>query len=250
MVRAGLEPSDVRYVSASEVHVRIPQFPQYDITRPETIVLTRKDYIRYEDHGRALRGVVQHGLIYSELLFIGFSMTDENLHTIIDQVRKVTYEDGRPRCRVGSVFTLVENPMFRKLWQDDFNVVSCADAWDAPLPPDWVHDCLLDHISDGLATRRAADEFVLNERFASLLTREQRLMKEALVPLSNLYQDKAVRGTQSWDTIAELLSWFGQEFVEDDEGYARPENLNEVRRREVKEGGTRRKSLRLGVDDL
>ena len=220
------------------------------VSRPETIVLTRKDYIRYEDHGRALRGVVQHGLIYSELLFIGFSMTDENLHTIIDQVRKVTYEDGRPRCRVGSVFTLVENPMFRKLWQDDFNVVSCADAWDAPLPPDWVHDCLLDHISDGLATRRAADEFVLNERFASLLTREQRLMKEALVPLSNLYQDKAVRGTQSWDTIAELLSWFGQEFVEDDEGYARPENLNEVRRREVKEGGTRRKSLRLGVDDL
>ena len=40
MVRAGLEPSDVRYVSASEVQVRIPQFPQYDITRPETIVLT------------------------------------------------------------------------------------------------------------------------------------------------------------------------------------------------------------------
>ena len=95
-----------------------------------------------------------------------------------------------------------------------------ARAGDAPRPPGWVHDCLLDHISDGLATRRAADEFVLNERFASLLTREQRLMKEALVPLSNLYQDKAVRGTQSWDTIAELLSWFGQEFVEDDEGYA------------------------------
>ena len=40
VVQAGLQPSDVRYVSASEVQVHIPQFPQYDITRPETIVLT------------------------------------------------------------------------------------------------------------------------------------------------------------------------------------------------------------------
>ena len=50
-----------------------------------------------------------------------------------------------------------------------------------------------------------------------------------------------------------LLREYGDERFkvgEDDEGYARPENLNEVRRREVKEGGTRRKSLRLGVDDL
>ena len=100
------------------------------------------------------------------------------------------------------------------------------------------------------SARIAGRAAILEDGLENLLTREQRLMKEALVPLSNLYQDKAVRGTQSWDTIAELLSWFGQEFVEDDEGYARPENLNEVRRREVKEGGTRRKSLRLGVDDL
>jgi hypothetical protein len=46
------------------------------ISRPETIVLTRQDYMRYEDKGRALRGVVQQELLYKDVLFIGCSMTD------------------------------------------------------------------------------------------------------------------------------------------------------------------------------
>ena len=44
---------------------------------------------RYGDRKEALRGLVSSALITRHVLFIGFSLTDDNLHSIFDQVRKV-----------------------------------------------------------------------------------------------------------------------------------------------------------------
>ena len=51
-------------------------------------------------------------------------MTDENVHIIIDDVRRsVGGESGNDdEYKMGTVITLVENEMFRSLWQADFQV--------------------------------------------------------------------------------------------------------------------------------
>ena len=58
------------------------------VTKPRSIVLTRQDYLRYEDERTALRGTLQQTLLERELLVVGFSMVDENVHIIIDSVRQ------------------------------------------------------------------------------------------------------------------------------------------------------------------
>ena len=54
------------------------------ISKPESIVLTRQDYLRYSDTNAALAGIVQSMLITSRMLFVGFSLADDNFYRIAD----------------------------------------------------------------------------------------------------------------------------------------------------------------------
>lgn len=58
------------------------------VSRPKEIVLTKRDYIRYNDRFAALAGIVQSTLLTRHLLSIGFSLADDNFHKIFDSVRK------------------------------------------------------------------------------------------------------------------------------------------------------------------
>ena len=58
------------------------------VSQPDDIVLTQKDYDRYEaGRLRALSGLVQANLMTSHFLFCGFSMTDPNYLRILEEVR-------------------------------------------------------------------------------------------------------------------------------------------------------------------
>lgn len=50
------------------------------VTRPDHIVLTRQDYIRFQESRAALGGILQASLITSHILFSGFSLADDNVH--------------------------------------------------------------------------------------------------------------------------------------------------------------------------
>ena len=196
------------------------------VAHPESIVLSRADYMRYEDHWRAMRGVVHQNLMERELLILGFSMTDDNVHLIIDQVRKVVHGtdpqvllkqqmksmtdvEQAGAFMMGTVVTLVENSMFRKLWDQDFAVVSCADSWEAEHNPAWIHDIFLDSIATNLVLRTAFASFVLNPSYESLLNPAQQKMKEALAPLHALLKDETVTSSRSWRKLEAVLRDFG-----------------------------------------
>lgn len=57
-------------------------------SHPEDIVLTREDYLRYATRRSALQGIVQSLLITRHMLFVGFSLQDDNFHRIVDEVRR------------------------------------------------------------------------------------------------------------------------------------------------------------------
>jgi len=214
------------------------------VSRPETIVLTRRDYMRYGQQKQALRGLVHSMLLMKEVLFVGFSMTDDNVHMIIDQVRQVFKEDadvveraqvaGNPyggqkrqmtdetNEKAGTILSLVENVMFRKLWRDDFHVLSCEESPDSFASGVWRHDCLLDCLAGALVAVRANNEFILDSRFASVASEEQSMTRDALRPLCGLYENEKVRHSPAWQLISKLLAKAGQEFERDENGRMRP----------------------------
>src|SRR5262249_34866964 len=57
------------------------------VSKPADIVLTREDYLRYDSSRAALAGLVQGLLITRHMLFVGFSLVDDNFHRIADAVR-------------------------------------------------------------------------------------------------------------------------------------------------------------------
>lgn len=58
------------------------------VNHKESIVLTRQDYIRYNDMRAALTGIVQALLLTRKIVFLGFSLTDDNFHRIVDSIRR------------------------------------------------------------------------------------------------------------------------------------------------------------------
>src|SRR5204863_3761944 len=58
------------------------------VTHPEDIVLTRENFLTYRERREALSGIVQALLITRHMLFIGFSLEDDNFHSIVRAVRR------------------------------------------------------------------------------------------------------------------------------------------------------------------
>lgn len=79
----------------------------------------------------------------SHILFIGFSITDDNLHLIIGEARKCleTKRGGDPDGESGTILTLKENEMFRQLWDQDLLVMSFGESFADN--PAWKLDCYL-----------------------------------------------------------------------------------------------------------
>ena len=70
------------------------------VSRPSSIVLTRADYASYSKEQAASQGVLQGLLLTQHVLFVGFSMRDENWCRIVETVRgSVAPAQGRAAHR-------------------------------------------------------------------------------------------------------------------------------------------------------
>lgn len=91
------------------------------------IVLSRSDYLRFEGEGTALAGVVHAMLLTRHLLFVGYSMRDDNFHRIVHQVRE-TVRGSTPSVdrRLGTVLTTEGPQLIHDVWKSDIDVCSTA----------------------------------------------------------------------------------------------------------------------------
>lgn len=183
------------------------------VSHPESIVLTRKDYMRYGMLRQAVRGLVHEKLLTTHIVFIGFSMTDTNLHLIIDDVRRSLGKEGGvdPEGTLGTILCMTDNAMFRELWDQDFKITAFGKSWDDN--PAWFHDCFLDSIGSEVAKKKAISSFVLDQKFVALLTPAEKKIKEALLPVMELAKDGNVRGSPAWPNLHQMLESFGANVV-------------------------------------
>src|SRR5690606_38972835 len=88
------------------------------VEKPEDIVLTRDDYLQYAARRAALAGIVQALLITRHMLFVGFSMSDDNFHRIAYDVRRAIGSEARADP-FGTALLLTDDPLLEELWHDD-----------------------------------------------------------------------------------------------------------------------------------
>lgn len=153
------------------------------VTAPEDIVLTRQDYVRYAERSAALAGIVQAMLITRHMLFVGFSLDDDNFHRIVDAVRRAL--SGAERDLLGSVVSLFANPLVEQLWGDDLLWVHLDDA---PRSEERARALAragrrFELFLDCLSFHATAPHHLLNDRYAAVLSEGERELREVLEPV-------------------------------------------------------------------
>jgi SIR2-like domain len=172
--------------------------------RPTDIVLTRGDYLRYADRRAALAGIVQALLITREMLFVGFSLTDENFFRIADDVRKAVRGPAHTeKHRFGTALLVQENPLLSELWADDLECLTMADeAREGGRNLELFLDRMLASASTGA-------QHLLDPAFAGALDDGEAALSHALQQF-HAGIPEAARATPAWAVIEDALRRLGR----------------------------------------
>lgn len=92
------------------------------VTKPEKIILTRADYLDMPRQHGALMGLVQGLLMMRHMMFVGYSMRDEDFHELIYEVRHALGQQSRA-TPIGTVLTLETDPLTNELWTEDLHII-------------------------------------------------------------------------------------------------------------------------------
>ncbi|OMQ14225.1 SIR2 family protein, partial [Modestobacter sp. VKM Ac-2676] len=149
-----------------------------DAAHPDSIVLTREQYLEFGDHRTALAGVLQSLLLTRHVLFVGTSMLDDDLIRIAHQVRRVLHRPGEsPRRRTGTVLSVQADPVRARLWEQDVETVAMGGG-DVPTPEAARRlEVLLDLL--GCLSSRPIG-YLLDPAYRGLLDAEEEELAEAL----------------------------------------------------------------------
>jgi hypothetical protein len=187
-----------------------------DAAHPDSIVLTREQYLEFGDHRSALAGVLQSLLLTRHVLFVGTSMLDDDLIRIAHQVRSVLHvPDPAARRRSGTVLALREDPVRARLWEQDVETVAMTGADElADVPAKEAArrlEVLLDLL--GCLSSRPTG-YLLDPAYRGLLDEEETALSDALADVAAALAGGA---GQSWagHEVLRVLRQLGQGDEED-----------------------------------
>ncbi len=103
------------------------------VDQPEKIILTRSDYLSMPRQYGALMGLVQGLLLMRRMVFVGYSLSDEDFHELIDEVRAAR-GDSETGLGRGVALTLYADPLDRQLWEKDLDIVPMITGTQVEAP--------------------------------------------------------------------------------------------------------------------
>ncbi|MBX9246872.1 SIR2 family protein [Actinotalea ferrariae] len=181
-----------------------------DARFPETIVLSRSDFVGYDARSRPMGAVVQSLLMTKHLLVVGASMTDDNFLRIAHEVllfragsTPLDDDDHARGTALGTVVTFAADDATRRLWEDRFDYVAVAPDDEGPGPRARRLAIFLDAVAM-LATPPA---YVADERYAALLDEPEREVAERARELRR--QIAALPDGAAWAALAQALDDLG-----------------------------------------
>ena len=103
------------------------------VSQPDSIVLTRDDYLGYNSNRDALSALVKAHLLTHHLLFVGFGLADDHFHEIVHDVRRALPNDASNNHQMGTVLSLFHEPLQKLVWAGKLDILhmSAAPAADA-----------------------------------------------------------------------------------------------------------------------
>lgn len=173
----------------------------------EDIVLRREDYLRYAERRVALSGIVQSLLITRRMLFVGFSLNDDNFHTIVDSVRKalrrVQHDDAHGPF--GTALLLCDEPLLHELWERDLELVAMGDACSDTAEAARRLQIFLDFL---LSEATSHTQHLLDETYQGVLTPAEQELRDALLEFRARVSPRA-KETAAWEKVEALLQDLG-----------------------------------------
>ncbi len=178
------------------------------------VVFSRKDYDTYETSWGPLRSIVQALLMTRHVLFVGYSLKDENCKRLTEEVRDLFKKEAEPSSDnsapqvLGTIVTLQPEPETAAQWSPDLDTIAASENC---ITPDGKGTAdagrKLEIFLDRLAAKAASDEhsYVLDPRYAELLVCADRPFAERLVTLAHELPDS----NPAWRKVKELLASYG-----------------------------------------
>ena len=177
-----------------------------DAARPDSIVLTREQYLQTGDHRAALAGVLQALLLTRHVLFVGSSMLDDDLVRIAHDVRSALRapQSGAAR-RTGTVLALTEDPARARLWAQDVDTVAMAPRGADPAEAARRLEVLLDLVG---CLACPPHGYLLDPAYRGMLADDEAALASALHALDSQVTG-AARATRAWQEVASVLRRLG-----------------------------------------
>jgi hypothetical protein len=207
------QPVAVLPYESARVHSRWLLKMHGCVSRPDDIVLTRDDYLRYGERRAALAGIVQALLVTRHILFVGFSLNDDNFHRLVHDVRyamgaRLSEMAAGEEAEFGTALLLARQAFLTELWAGDVRMIPMVESADAPGPRAGAARCLdifLDAV--GMLSSSAAAH-VLDPTFDRVLSDDERAIREALQEMQAKVPETA-RRSQAWAGVEVLLQNLG-----------------------------------------
>lgn len=178
-----------------------------DVEQPGSVVLTQRDLDREPDARRALEGVVQSLMLTSHLLFVGFSLTDDNFLTLANAVSTVRAQAGNSESsKPGTALALTEAGLAQARYTD-LNMLSMGA--DDPAGGARILEIFLDRMAWTAATRGdLASEYLLDARYSSGLSDSDAALRRLLLEMSNSATSQA-KASSGWQRVVRCLRDLG-----------------------------------------
>ncbi len=186
-----------------------------DASHPETIVLSRSDFVGYDARSRPMGAVVQALLMTKHVLVVGSSMTDDNFLRLAHEV--VSFKSsGKAKGyladdqdALGTVVTLVEKPAGRLIWEGRFDYVA-ASRYKKESGASARHLAIF---LDALSMHATPSAHLADPRYAALLPDDEaRGIAQAARDLKRRVDSSTTR--EDWRGLSDALGALGADRVE------------------------------------
>jgi hypothetical protein len=175
-----------------------------DAAHPESVVLTREEYLQFGDSRAALAGVLHSLLLTRHVLFVGTSMLDDDLVRIAHQVRSALRMQGSASGRRnGTVLALRDDPARARLWERDVETVAMGNAGTPPAEAARRLEVLLDLIG---CVATPPTGYLLDPAYRGLLDDEESALSAALGVLAEALPEAS---SGAGEEVAALLRRLG-----------------------------------------
>jgi hypothetical protein len=175
-----------------------------DAKNPETVVLTRDDYLGFNANREALSSLVKAHLMTHHLLFVGFGLTDDHFHEIVHAVHRALPEGSKRE--LGTAIMLAADGLHAKAWEGRLALVRMTSDPVATADFDIAARRLEIFLDAMMAYATQEHTYLLADKYGASLASQDRELREDLLKLVARHHSS---DRPAWEVLRTALEGLG-----------------------------------------